>query len=126
MNAEYVVAQTSDVPDDSHIVVEVQGREIGIFNVSGQFYALPNACFHQNGPLCRGAVSGTVIANLETDWKRTWVHDGEIIVSPWHSLEFNITTGQCLAFPKRRLPLYHVEIDGEQIKVTLPVRDASR
>ena len=56
MSEPYVVANVADVPDGKHIVVEVRGREIGVFNVRGRFFALPNACFHQNGPLCRGAI----------------------------------------------------------------------
>lgn len=119
MSAEYAVASVSDVPEGQHIVVAVQGREIGIFNVHGQYYALPNACFHQNGPLCRGAVSGTVIASAETGWKKAWAFEGEIVVCPWHALEFNITTGQCLAYPKRRVPTYAVRVEGGQIKVIL-------
>jgi nitrite reductase (NADH) small subunit len=55
MTQEYVVANVDDLPEGRHVVVEVQGREIGLFNVRGQYYALPNACFHQNGPLCHGA-----------------------------------------------------------------------
>ena len=47
------------IPPGSHRVVEVNGRQIGVFNIDGEFYALPNACFHQNGPLCRGMLSGT-------------------------------------------------------------------
>ncbi len=119
MSNEWVVGTVEDIPDGQHIVVKVQGREIGVFNVRGRYYALPNVCIHQNGPLCRGAISGTVVANAETGWKRTWANDGEIIVCPWHSLEFNITTGQCLAYPKRRLPSYDVKLEENQIKVIL-------
>ncbi len=119
MTAEYDVAHVTEVPESTHIVVEVAGREIGVFNVRGSYYALPNVCFHQNGPLCRGTVSGTLAASTETRWKLAWVHEGEIIVCPWHSLEYNITTGQCLAYPSRRLPTYPVRVDGERIKVTL-------
>ena len=119
MKREYTVANIEDVPEGQHIIVQVRGREIGVFNVGGRFYALPNACFHQNGPLCRGAVSGTVACSAETGWQRAWVHDGEIIVCPWHSLEFNITNGQCLAFPNRRLPTYEVRVGDGQIKLVL-------
>ena len=70
MKEEYVVGKVDDIPDGEHVVVEVRGRELGIFNVRGQYYALPNACFHQNGPVCRGAVSGTVISNADTGWKK--------------------------------------------------------
>jgi len=119
MSIEYTVANVEDVPPGSHIVIEVNGREIGIFNVDGKFYALPNACVHQNGPLCRGAVSGTLAAGPETRWQRTWVCEGEIIVCPWHSVEYNITTGQCLAWPEKRLPVYSVQVDAQFLKVTL-------
>lgn len=119
MTQVYPVARVGELPEGRHIVVEVRGREIGLFNVRGRYYALPNACFHQNGPLCRGAISGTVACSVETGWKRAWVAEGEIIVCPWHALEFNVTTGQCLAYPKRRLPTWEVQIDGDQINVIM-------
>ncbi len=119
MPTEYVVASTQDLPVGAHIVVEAGGREFGVFNVQGRYYALPNACFHQNGPLCRGAVTGTLLCNAETDWKVEWGYDGEIVVCPWHSLEFHIPTGQCLAYPDRRLPTYPVRVDGDDITLIL-------
>lgn len=119
MTTAYAVADVADVAEGEHIVVEVRGREIGLFNVGGRYYALPNVCFHQQGPLCRGAVSGTVVANAETGWKRVWTHEGAIIVCPWHSLEFDVTTGQCLAYPNRRLPTYELKVEDNQIKVIL-------
>lgn len=105
MSQEYVVATVDQVPAGKHIIVHVRGREIGLFNIDGKYYALPNACFHQNGPLCRGAISGTVVVNAKTEWKRTWAMQGEVVVCPWHSLEFHVPTGQCLAYPKRKRPL---------------------
>jgi nitrite reductase (NADH) small subunit len=117
MTEAFVVAKVGDLPEGHHIVVEVRGREIGLFNVRGRYYALPNACIHQNGPLCRGAISGTVVANAETGWKPSWACEGEIIVCPWHALEYNVTTGQCLAYPKRRLPTWEVKVEGTQIVV---------
>jgi len=117
--SEYEVARASDVPEGSHIIVKARDREIGIFNVRGSFYALPNNCFHQNGPVCLGAVTGTVVANAETGWKKAYTQDGEIVVCPWHALEFNVTTGQCIAYADKRLVVYPVRIDGEMLKVTL-------
>lgn len=119
MATAYIVAKVEDVPAGTHLVAEVAGREVGVFNIEGIYYALPNVCLHQSGPLCRGAVSGTVIANAETGWQREWVNDGQIVVCPWHALEFNITTGQCLAFPQRRLRTYPVRVEGNQIIVDI-------
>lgn len=114
-----VVAQISDLPEGTHRIVQVNGRQIGIFNVRGEYYALPNVCIHQGGPLCKGTVSGTVTANLDTQWEFQWVFEGEIITCPWHGLEFNITTGQCLAFPRQRLRTYPVVVENGQIKVVV-------
>ncbi len=119
MSQEYVVATVDQVPAGKHIIVHVRGREIGLFNIDGKYYALPNACFHQNGPLCRGAISGTVVVNAKTEWKRTWAMQGEVVVCPWHSLEFHVPTGQCLAYPKRKLPTWPVKAEGDQITVTM-------
>jgi nitrite reductase/ring-hydroxylating ferredoxin subunit len=120
MRAEYVVAKVRDLPEGSHKVVEAGGRSLGIFNVHGQYYALPNACLHQNGPLCLGAVSGTLEASAETGWELTWVREGETLICPWHTMEFDILTGRCLLNPKRRLATYQVEVSGQEIKVVIP------
>lgn len=115
MTSEVMVAVVNEVPEGTHRVVKVGDREIGIFNVRGSFYAIPNACFHQNGPLCLGATSGTLVANESTSWKPEWVQEGEIIVCPWHSLEFNVTTGRCLAYANKKLPTYPLRVENGQI-----------
>jgi nitrite reductase (NADH) small subunit len=119
MKQAYPVAKVADLPPGQHIVVTVRGREMGVFNVGGHYYALPNACFHQNGPLCRGATSGTLVVSAETGWKPQWACEGEIVICPWHALEFNVTTGQCLAYPNRRLPTWEVQVVGDEIKVLM-------
>lgn len=116
---EVVVGPASDLPPGSHKVVNVEGREIGIFNVDGDFHALPNLCPHQIGPLCEGRVSGTLIARKDTDWKPQWVHEGEIVTCPWHGLEYHIATGQCLAFPEVRLRTYEVVVENEEIRLRI-------
>jgi nitrite reductase (NADH) small subunit len=115
----YCVAQVTDIPEGTRRIVQVGDRQIGIFNVHGQYYALPNFCIHQGGPLCEGRVSGTVTANAATKWEFQWGFEGEIVTCPWHGLEFNIVTGQCVALPRRQLRTYPVVVDNGQIKVVL-------
>lgn len=114
---EYLVAALADFPPNTHRVVKVGRREIGIFNIDGTFYALPNLCTHQLGPLCQGRVSGTLISNRETEWKLQWGFDREIVTCPWHGMEYHIKTGTCLAFPEIRLRSYEVWVEDEQVKV---------
>jgi nitrite reductase (NADH) small subunit len=115
MTQHIEVATVAELPAGTHKVVQVGPREIGIFNVRGEFYAIPNVCFHQNGPLCRGSISGTVRADENSGWKLEWTHEGEIVICPWHSLEFNVTTGECVAYPARRLPTYPLRVENGRI-----------
>jgi nitrite reductase (NADH) small subunit len=43
----HVVGNLSDFPEGSHRVVRVGRREIGVFNIGGELYGLPNVCPHQ-------------------------------------------------------------------------------
>jgi nitrite reductase (NADH) small subunit len=114
---EYVVGTVEEFPEGTHKVVKIENREIGVFNVKGEFYALPNLCPHQVGPLCTGKVSGTLVANKDTNWQKTWDREGEIVYCPWHRLEFDIKTGECLAFPDIKIRSYKVKVENGTITV---------
>jgi nitrite reductase (NADH) small subunit len=117
---EHVVGDLSDFPEGAHRVVKVGRREIGVFNIGGKLYGLPDVCPHQTGPLCEGKPAlGTLIARGENDWKFEWVNEGEIVACPWHGLEYHVPTGRCLAFPNVVLHSYEVILDGDKVKVRL-------
>lgn len=119
MMAEHIVGPVTDFPSGSHRLVKVRNLEIGVFNVDGELYALPNICPHQFGPLCAGKTSGTMRSGADTEWKHEWVHEGEIITCPWHGIEFDITTGRALASPKLRVRQYPVSIEDGNVKIVL-------
>jgi nitrite reductase (NADH) small subunit len=117
--SEHPIGRVADLPEGHHRVVRVANREIGVFNIRGSFHAIPNLCPHQRGPLCEGGVSGTIDYGPHTDWKLAWIWDGEVVTCPWHSLEFHVPTGQCLALPETRLRKFPTRaVDGE-IRVTV-------
>lgn len=117
---EHVVGKASDFPEGSHRVVTIGRREIGIFNIDGVYYGLPNLCPHQTGPLCEGSgATGTLVSRADNDWRFEWDHEGEIVACPWHGLEYHVPTGRCLAFPEIRLRNYEVVDDDGEIKVRL-------
>ena len=51
-----VVARAGDIAPGTCKIVSVRGREIGIFNLDGEYFALANRCPHAGGPLCRGRI----------------------------------------------------------------------
>ncbi len=117
---EHVVGDISEFPEGSHRVVKVGRREIGVFNIRGKFYGLPNVCPHQTGPLCEGkATTGTLVARKEDDWKFRWDYEGEIVACPWHGLEYHVPTGRCLAFPNIKVRRYEVVAEEGKVKVRL-------
>ena len=116
---EYVVGTVEELPIGAKRVVKIDGVEIGVFNVKGAFYALPNRCLHQGGPLCEGNVGGTIRATKASGWKPEFAHEGEILVCPWHGLEFNVTTGRCLARRGARLRQYRVRVVDGEIRVVV-------
>jgi nitrite reductase/ring-hydroxylating ferredoxin subunit len=117
---ECVVGTLDELPPGTHRVVTLGRREIGVFNIDGVLYALPNRCPHQGGPLCRApATTGTLVEQANDDGTRsfTWAQEGEIVRCPWHGLEFHVPTGQCLAFPQTKLRSYEVVVEDSQIVV---------
>jgi nitrite reductase/ring-hydroxylating ferredoxin subunit len=114
---EHVVGDLSEFPENSHKVVKVGRREIGIFNIGGEFYGLPNICPHQTGPLCEGKTTGTLVARKDNDWKFEWAYEDEIVACPWHGLEYHVPTGRCLAFSNIKLRTYEVVVEDGKIKV---------
>jgi nitrite reductase (NADH) small subunit len=110
---EHRIGRLDELPPGSHRVVRVANRELGVFNIDGRVHAIPNLCPHQRGPLCEGSVSGTIDYGPHTDWRLAWIWEGEVVTCPWHSLEFHVPTGRCVAFEDIRLRTYDVRVSDE-------------
>src|SRR3954469_5626327 len=107
--AHHVVATVEEIPPGQRKIVEVAGRSIGIFNVSGEFFALRNRCPHQGGPLCLGPLEGLVESRAPGDYSMS--RPGEVLRCPWHGWEFDIRTGQSWFDPARiRVRQYEVTV----------------
>jgi nitrite reductase/ring-hydroxylating ferredoxin subunit len=123
----HVVATTSEIAAGSNKVVTVAGREIVVFHVNGQFFALLNRCPHEGAPLARAACVAHLKSNAPGDFQRTRV--GEMLRCAWHGWEFDMRTGQSYCDPRRlRVRSYPVEVEtgaslaaGPYIAETFPV-----
>ncbi len=92
-----VVAKASEVAPGTAKMVTVAGREIGIFNLDGAYFALANRCPHAGGPLC----SGKIVALVQSDGPGSYrlARHQEFLRCPWHGWEFDIRTGQSWCDP---------------------------
>jgi len=93
----HVVATTAEIKPGEKKLVTVKGREVGIFNVNGEFFALANRCPHAGGPMCDGKVVALVAPGKPGEYSLT--RKNEFVRCPWHGWEFEIRTGQSWCDP---------------------------
>lgn len=94
------IATTEEIPSGQAKLVEVNGNEIALFNIGGQFHAIDNNCTHVGGPLCEGEISGSEVT------------------CPWHGAIFDVTTGQVLGPPAvEALNHYNLRIADGNIEI---------
>ena len=53
--------QDADLPDDSPIAVEAEGRQVMLYRHRGRLYAIDNLCSHAGGLLSRGPVADLTV-----------------------------------------------------------------
>lgn len=109
------VCHVDELPPGERRFVEYKGREIGVFNVEGSFYALRNYCPHASAPLCVGKTQGVIYANEP----HTYEYDPDTVVlsCPWHHWEFKIEDGTCLTDERTRVRTYDVTVDEGVVTV---------
>jgi nitrite reductase/ring-hydroxylating ferredoxin subunit len=117
--ARHVVARVEDIPAGGRKIVRAAGREVGIFNLDGTFYALKNVCPHQGARVCLGRIVGTALPSAVYEY--AYGREGQILRCPWHEWEYDVTTGAALFDSSVRIVSYPVEIVDGDIVVTIGV-----
>ncbi|KQN64618.1 Rieske 2Fe-2S domain-containing protein [Erwinia sp. E602] len=96
------VCSLSQVREDFPYAGNVSGKEIGIYQVEGEFYAMEDICPHAWALLSQG-----------------FVEDGKV-ECPLHEAVFDIKTGRCLREPGGRdLQIYPLRVVDNQIQIAL-------
>jgi 3-phenylpropionate/trans-cinnamate dioxygenase ferredoxin subunit len=94
------VAKTSELEPGQARLVNAMGKEIALYNVDGQFFALDNTCTHEGLPLDEGEISG------------------HVLTCPWHGATFDIRTGEVLGPPAyEAVARYAVRVTGADVEV---------
>ena len=115
MAQRHVVASVDEIASGSSKLVTLAGREIGIFNLAGSFYALLSKCPHEGASLCRGKIVNRVESDEPGRYRLVPGH--EMIRCPWHGWQYDIRTGQSWCDPDNiALRRYAVSVEpGERI-----------
>ena len=101
---EYVeIAPLADLPPGERLFVEVGGKQIVIFNIAGQLFAIGDVCSHDNGPLGDGEL------------------DGDEVICPRHGARFDIRSGKTMGLPAVvDIPAYPVRVRAGKIEIGIP------
>jgi 3-phenylpropionate/trans-cinnamate dioxygenase ferredoxin subunit len=103
------VAEKSEIPIGTMKKVSLNGKEILVANVDGNFYAIGGKCTHMGGDLSKGVL------------------DGNIVKCPRHGSRFDVTTGRNISGPKilflapkvNNEPLFPVKVEGNDVLINL-------
>ncbi|MBI4438389.1 non-heme iron oxygenase ferredoxin subunit [Candidatus Woesearchaeota archaeon] len=96
--AFFRVALKSELKEGSGKVVLVNGQEVALFNVNGEFFAITNRCPHRGGPLGEGEL------------------DGSTVTCPRHGWMFDVKSGKGVSMPVQ-VKRFNVKVEGEDVFV---------
>lgn len=104
MASEWIrVAECSQIDEDDTLAVEVNGQEVCLYNLSGQFFATDNKCTHGDASLADGLIQ-----------------DGSLIECPLHEGTFDIRTGKAMSAPcTQDIRCHGVRVDGNAVYLRL-------
>jgi 3-phenylpropionate/trans-cinnamate dioxygenase ferredoxin subunit len=95
-----VVCSVAELPPGKHQVVDVDGAQVAVFNLEGQYYAIEDVCTHDGGILTGGPI------------------EGDQIICPRHGARFCIKTGEALTPPAfESTATFPVRIEDGEIQV---------
>ena len=98
---EYVVGKLDDIPDGKGIAVQAGRREIAVFRVGREVFAIANACPHKGASLCEGEV----------------MRNEKMVRCPWHHWNWSLENGTLEPDPAQGLRTYEVAVDGDEVIV---------
>jgi ferredoxin-thioredoxin reductase catalytic chain len=94
------VAVAAAVSDNSSFHVKIGKRDIAVFKVDGEFFALSNLCRHAYGPLSQGFL------------------DGYTVMCPWHGWRYDVRDGTT-DHPHAGVGTYEVVVKNGEVRIIL-------
>lgn len=96
-----IVGKKSDMPPGAMQKVALDGRDILVANINGNYYACDDTCTHAGASLAEGTLEGSTIT------------------CGWHGAKFNCMSGKLEKFPAkiRDLKSYQVVIESDSVFV---------
>ena len=96
-----LVGKTTEIIPGQMKKVSVDGNEIIIINIDGDYFSIDDTCTHAGGSLSEGEL------------------DGSTVICDWHGAQFDCKTGKLVKFPVKinDLRSYKVVIESDNVFV---------
>jgi len=95
------VGTKTDLAKGKPLSAVVEGQRIAVFLVKDEVVATTGKCPHAGGPLHLGSLCGSTL------------------ICPWHGWTYDVLSGACEEDTTVTLTRYAVQIDGDDIYITL-------
>ena len=95
------IGPVENFPVNQGVCIEVGGKRVAVFNSTGQFYAIDDACPHRGASFAEGTVSGMSVT------------------CPLHGATADFRTGDCSPPAPGPVHTYDVSSDGESLFIDL-------
>lgn len=99
MGQRVMIGKVSDIPDGGSVVVTINQKDIAVFRVNGQFFAIDDLCPHMGASLSGG-----------------FVEEG-VVTCPWHYWRFRLSDGAWADNPKVKTGCYAVHVVGDDVQL---------
>lgn len=94
------VIDQNALADGEHVVIDVDGTDVAIFKIEGQFYAIEDVCTHDGAEIASGEL------------------DGYEIICPRHGARFCVKTGAVTAPPAYEdIDTFPIRIENDTVQV---------
>lgn len=97
------VASLDEILPGSTKVIMAGDKEIAIFNLDGNLYAIQHRCPHRGGPLGEGSILN------------------DVVTCPWHGWKFDVKTGISPVKPEPKIMTFPVKIEGGNVFVDIDI-----
>ncbi|MGD0960257.1 MAG: non-heme iron oxygenase ferredoxin subunit [Methylomonas sp.] len=96
------VADEQTLSDGKHVAADVDGVQVAVFKIAGEYYAIEDVCSHDGGEIAAGEL------------------DGDEIICPRHGARFCVKTGQVKSPPAYEdLNIFPVRVANGKIQVAV-------
>jgi 3-phenylpropionate/trans-cinnamate dioxygenase ferredoxin component len=103
MSEWVTVGRVDELGENALMAATVEGEEVVVASVGGEYRALGATCTHEGGPLYEGEI------------------DDGAVMCPWHGSLFDLHSGEAVGPPAEEgVAVYEVRVEADELQVRAP------